>query len=69
LIVIPAPGELDKAPELATLTVLDIALEVAVHALVARFPDLEDPDQREWLMPPPAAAPLATVVVRNWRER
>ncbi|RLB54807.1 MAG: hypothetical protein DRI90_19925 [Deltaproteobacteria bacterium] len=63
MIVIPTPGEIDKTPEVATLTVLDIALEVAIHALVARYPDLEDPDQREWLMPPPASAPLAAVVV------
>ena len=63
MIVIPTPGELVKTPELAALTVLDVALEVAIHALVARYPDLEDPDQRDWLMPPPASAPLAAVVV------
>jgi hypothetical protein len=61
--IIPTPAELARAPELAILTTLDIVLELAIHALVARHPELEDPDQREWLMPPPASAPLGAVVV------
>ena len=62
MIVIPTSDELDRAPELAILTALDVSLELAIHALVARHPDLEDPDQRAWLTPPPASAPLAAVV-------
>jgi hypothetical protein len=54
---------LTHAPELAALALLDAALDVSIRSLAARYPQLEDPAEREWTVPPPEApAALAAVV-------
>lgn len=37
---IPTPGQLEDAPELAALSMLDSALVAAVHALAATYPNV-----------------------------
>jgi hypothetical protein len=38
----PSPPEIDRAPEVALLAVLDLALDVAMAAVVAAHPNLVD---------------------------
>jgi hypothetical protein len=41
LATLPEPNELRRHPQLATLTVLDVALAAAVHALASVEPNLD----------------------------
>jgi hypothetical protein len=61
--MIPTPESLEYAPELGALTLLDAALDVSIRTLAAKYPQLDDPAEREWTVPPPqASAALAAVV-------
>lgn len=60
----PTPESLEYGPELGALALLDAALDVSIRTLAAKYPTLEDPDERDWVIPPPqASAALAAVVV------
>jgi len=59
----PNPLELARSPELAPLTILDAALAVADHALLAEHPDLWDQERPSWAPPPDAPARSAETVI------
>ncbi len=60
----PTPESLEYGPELGVVTLLDAALDMSIRTLAAKYPQLEDPAEREWTVPPPqASAALAAVVV------
>ena len=60
----PTPESIEYGPELGVLTLLDGALDMSIRTLAAKYPQLEDPAEREWTVPPPqASAALAAVVV------
>ncbi|HLT02138.1 MAG TPA: hypothetical protein VK001_08155 [Geminicoccaceae bacterium] len=44
---IPTPDQLDHAPELAVLAVLDASLQAAVYAVMAEQPGLRGPDHAD----------------------
>jgi hypothetical protein len=46
----PTPEELEEAPELAVLALLDANLEIALRALVSAHPQLADPDRPAWTL-------------------
>lgn len=46
----PTPEELEDAPELAVLALLDANLEIALRALVSAHPQLADPDRPAWTL-------------------
>ncbi len=59
----PTPESLEYGPELGVLTLLDGALDMSIRTLAAKYPQLEDPAERDWVVPPPeASAALAAVV-------
>ena len=61
--MIPTPQSLDYGPELGVLTLLDAALDMSIRTLAAKYPQLDDPAERDWTVPPPeASAALAAVV-------
>lgn len=43
-IEIPTPTDLDRAPELAVIAVLDAALKASANAMISAHPPLRDPD-------------------------
>ena len=46
----PTPEELEEAPELAVLALLDANLDLALRALVSAHPALADPDRPAWTL-------------------
>jgi hypothetical protein len=61
--VIPTPNSLAYGPELGALLLLNAALDMSIRTLAAKYPKLEDPNERDWVVPPPeASAALAAVV-------
>jgi len=61
--MIPTPQSLEYGPELGALRLLDAALDMSIRTLAAKYPQLDDPAEREWTVPPPeASAALAAVV-------
>ncbi len=48
----PHPDAIGLAPELAILAALDGILELAVRALRALYPELDDPERPYWLSKP-----------------
>ena len=59
----PLPPELARSPVLAPLTILDAALAVADHALLAEHPDLWTQDRPSWAPPPDAPARSAETII------
>ncbi len=59
----PNPAEICSAPELATLAILEYVLDVATRALVATYPELDDPERPYWLAQPPPSSHIADAVV------
>lgn len=59
---LPTPPELDQAPELALIAVLEFTLEIAVQALVAAHPQLCD-HQRPYWIPQTPSSMIAEVIV------
>ena len=55
--LLPTPGELDDAPELAALVVLEVAAETARRALLASHAALRDGEAAPRLDQTPSAAP------------
>jgi hypothetical protein len=66
----PTPPEIDRAPEVALLAVLDHGLDVAAAALVAAHPNLldDDPFYRRLDRPTTKAADIILTRVRRLRE-
>lgn len=74
---IPCPHELDDAPELAVLAILEVTLRTAISALLCAHPGLDDPERPYWIRRPfsedvaqrivARAGPLAGLV-RNYRS-
>ncbi len=61
--MIPETHDLERAPQLAALGILETALPVVISAMVSRHPEFEDPAERDCVMPPPASKALAAVLV------
>jgi hypothetical protein len=59
---LPTPPELDQAPELALISVLEITLEMTVRALVAAHPQLCDHDRPYWIPQTPSSTIAETIV-------
>jgi hypothetical protein len=59
---LPTPPELDQAPELALIAVLEITLEITVRALVAAHPQLCE-HQRPYWIPQTPSSTIAQVIV------
>lgn len=55
----PTPPDLAENPELAILTLLDTALDLAVGALLALYPELADPERPYWIGAPSVACDRA----------
>jgi hypothetical protein len=60
----PTPQELARWPELAVLAWLHYGLDLTVRALVAAYPELDDPERPHWL-PRSPAAPAAQCVLTH----
>ena len=60
---LPTPFDLVHSPELASLTLLEYALQVTVRALVATYPQLQDGDVPYWRVDPSPACKLASSIV------
>ncbi len=45
----PDPRELDNAPELAALVILEAALQMVIAAMRSAHPGLDDPERPYWL--------------------
>jgi hypothetical protein len=58
----PTVPEIAAAPELAALAALVAVLDLALDALLAAHPDLDDDDRPPW-RPPPSAVPAAARLV------
>ena len=58
----PTPPDLALSPELAILTLLDVTLDLAVYALLARYPELADPERPYWIDTPSAARDRAVTI-------
>lgn len=63
--VLPTPPDLDDAPELGVLVVLQLVLRVADHALVAVHPHLVGNDPAH----EPVERAAAAVLARAWHLR
>jgi len=61
---VPDPRELDDAPELAALAVLETALKVAVSPLLCAHPGLDDPDRPYWVRRPLSEKVAECIVAR-----
>lgn len=61
---LPTPPELDQAPELALISVLEITLEMTVRALVAAHPQLCDHQRPYWIPQTPSSTIAETIVSR-----
>lgn len=59
---LPTPAELATHPELAALEALAHAAELALRALVAEHPELDDPERPCWLDEPSALTARAAEV-------
>jgi len=46
---LPTPPELAQSPQLAILALLEFALELAIHALIAQHPQLCDHERPYWI--------------------
>ena len=64
---IPTPDDLDRAPELAILAVLDHTLELAAAALAGAHPELCDPERPYWLGSPTRSLTIAKTLVPRIR--
>lgn len=49
---LPPPEEIQRAPELASLAALDTLLDLVGRVLLARYPELDDPERPYWLSHP-----------------
>ena len=58
----PTPPDLAESPELAVLALLDAALELAVSALLALYPEIADPERPYWIDAPSAARDRAATI-------
>jgi hypothetical protein len=61
---VPDPRELDDAPELAALAVLETALRVAVSSLLCAYPGIDDPDRPYWVRRPLSEKVAERIVAR-----
>lgn len=73
---VPDYRQLDEAPELAALAILDVALHTAISALFCAYPTLTDPERPYWIRRPVsekvaqrifARAGSLSGLVRNYR--
>ena len=61
---LPSPEELDQAPQLALLAVLDRSLEIAAYAVLVAHPELSDPEPPPYWRPPDRSANAAESLLR-----
>lgn len=61
----PTPPELAENPELAVLALLDAALDLAVSALLALYPELADPERPYWIRRPSPDLDRAATLTRR----
>jgi hypothetical protein len=65
---IPTPAQIDEHPEDAVLALLDETLLVAVRALVAAHPSLDDAGRPYWVQPPTPDSRSARQVISRAYE-
>jgi len=61
---LPPPRELDDAPELAVLALLETTLRTAVSSLLCAHPGLGDPDRPYWVARPLPERVAEIIIVR-----
>lgn len=59
-----APHELEQAPELALLAVLDRALDIAAYAVLVAHPELSESEPRPYWCPPELDTHRAETLLR-----
>jgi len=59
---LPTPYDLMTVPQLATIAVLELSLEMTARALFAEHPDLCDPEKPYWIPTSPATKTAESVL-------